>query len=57
MALKWYQEGRIDKIISYYLQDVGMTRNLFFFGLEHGHLLFKNKAGSVVRCQVDFLGN
>jgi hypothetical protein len=29
-----------------------MTRNLFLFGLKHGHLLFKNKAGSVVRCPV-----
>jgi len=57
MALKWYREGRIDKIISYCRQDVEMTRSLYLFGLEHGHLLFKNKAGSVVRCQVDFLGN
>ncbi len=56
MALKWYREGRIDKIISYCRQDVEMTRSLFLFGLEHGHLLFKNKAGSVVRCPVDFLG-
>lgn len=56
MALKWYQEGRIDKIISYCRQDVEMTRSLFLFGLENGYLLFKNKAGSVVRCPVDFLG-
>jgi len=55
MALKWYQEGRIDKIISYCRQDVEMTRSLFHFGMEHGYLLFKNKAGSVVRCPVDFL--
>lgn len=55
MALKWYREGRIDKIIDYCRQDVEVTRDLFLFGLENGYLLFKNKAGSVVRCPVDFL--
>jgi DEAD/DEAH box helicase domain-containing protein len=54
MALKWYQEGRIDKIIAYCRQDVEVTRDLYLFGLEHGFLLFKNKAGSLVRCPVDF---
>jgi DEAD/DEAH box helicase domain-containing protein len=54
MALKWYREGRIDKIIAYCRQDVEVTRNLFIFGLENGYLLFKNKAGSLVRCPVDF---
>lgn len=57
MALKWYREGRIDKIIAYCRQDVEVTRNLFLFGLENGYLLFKNKAGSIVRCPVDFLTN
>jgi DEAD/DEAH box helicase domain-containing protein len=55
MALKWYREGRIDKIIDYCRQDVEVTRNLFLFGLEHRYLLFKNKAGGVVRCPVEFL--
>ncbi len=54
MALKWYREGRIDKIIDYCRQDVEVTRELFCFGLEKGYLLFKNKAGSLVRCPVDF---
>lgn len=55
MALKWYKEGRIDKIIDYCRQDVEVTRELFHFGLENGYLLFQNKAGSLVRCPVDFL--
>lgn len=54
MALKWYREGRIDKIIDYCRQDVEVTRELFRFGLENGYLLFQNKAGSLVRCPVDF---
>ncbi len=55
MALQWYKEGRIDKIIEYCRKDVGITRDLFVFGVENGYLLFKNKAGSVVRCPVSFL--
>lgn len=48
-ALKWYKEGKIKKIVSYCKKDVEITRNLLLFGLENGFLLFKNKAGSIVR--------
>lgn len=53
-ALQWFKEGKIDEIISYCRQDVRITRDLFLFGLENRYLLFKNKAGSVVRLPVDF---
>jgi len=53
-ALKWFKEGRIDEIISYCRQDVKITRDIFLFGLENRFLLFKNKAGSIVRLPVDF---
>jgi len=53
-ALKWYKEGRLDLIIDYCRQDVEITRELFLYGLENGYLLFKNKAGSKVRCPVAF---
>lgn len=49
-ALKWYKEGRIDKIIRYCRQDVEITRDLFLFALKNEHLLFRNKAGDMVRC-------
>ena len=55
MALQWYKEGRIDKIIEYCSKDVEITRDLFLFGARKGYLLFKNKAGNAVRCPVDFL--
>lgn len=50
LALQWYKEGRIDKIISYCQQDVEMTRDLFLYALQHKYLLFQNKAGQIVRC-------
>jgi DEAD/DEAH box helicase domain-containing protein len=53
-ALKWYKEGKIQEIADYCRQDVKITRDLFLFGLKNRYLLFKNKAGSVVRLPVDF---
>ncbi|MBW2466073.1 MAG: DEAD/DEAH box helicase [Deltaproteobacteria bacterium] len=53
-ALQWYKEGKIDEIINYCSQDVKITRDLFLFGLKNRYLLFRNKAGSVVRLPVDF---
>ncbi|WP_245695085.1 DEAD/DEAH box helicase [Desulforhopalus singaporensis] len=48
-ALRWYKQGKIDQIVHYCKKDVEITKNLFLFGLEHGHFLFANKAGHQVR--------
>jgi DEAD/DEAH box helicase domain-containing protein len=53
-ALQWFKEGRMEEIISYCRQDVIITRDIFLFGLKNRYLLFKNKAGSIVRLPVDF---
>ncbi len=54
MALKWYKEGRIDKIITYCRKDVEITRDLLLFAVKNGYLLFQNKAGKTVRCPLGF---
>ncbi|MFV0437712.1 MAG: DEAD/DEAH box helicase [Desulfopila sp.] len=48
-ALRWYKEGRVDLIQKYCRKDVEITRDLFYFALDNGYLLFANKAGRVVR--------
>jgi DEAD/DEAH box helicase domain-containing protein len=53
-ALQWYKEGRMEEITNYCRQDVQITRDIFLFGLENRYLLFKNKAGAIVRLPVDF---
>ena len=53
-ALRWYKQGRIDKIIDYCRMDVEITKDLYLFGKEHDYLLFQNKAGMLVRCPTDF---
>jgi DEAD/DEAH box helicase domain-containing protein len=53
-AIAWWKEGRIDDIIAYCRQDVAVTRDLFLFGLHHGHLIFRNKAEKTVRVPVNW---
>ncbi len=53
-ALEWWQQGRLDDITKYCRKDVDITRRLYLHGLEHGFLLFSNKAGAPVRVPVDF---
>ncbi|MBF0525688.1 MAG: DUF1998 domain-containing protein, partial [Deltaproteobacteria bacterium] len=51
-SVTWFKQGLIDKVIDYCREDVRITRDLFLFGLEHGHVLFKNKQGRQVRIPV-----
>jgi DEAD/DEAH box helicase domain-containing protein len=48
-ALAWYKEGRIDLIQHYCKKDVEITRDILFYALEQGFLLFANKANQMVR--------
>jgi DEAD/DEAH box helicase domain-containing protein len=52
MALEWWTQGKMEKIIEYCTQDVRVTRDLYRFGCENHYLLFKNKAGHQVRVPV-----
>jgi DEAD/DEAH box helicase domain-containing protein len=53
-ALRWWKQGKIDKIIDYCRQDVALTRDLYLFGRDNGYVLFKNKAGKKVRLPVNW---
>ena len=53
MALKWWKQGKMDKIIEYCKQDVKVTRDLYLYGKENQFLVFKNKAGNQVRVPVN----
>jgi DEAD/DEAH box helicase domain-containing protein len=53
-ALTWWKQGRIADIIAYCRQDVAVTRDLYLFGLRHGHLIFRNKAEKTVRLPVNW---
>lgn len=54
MALQWWQQGEVDKIIQYCTQDVRVTRDLYRFGRDKRFLIFRNKAGHLVRVPVSW---
>lgn len=41
-AVRWWREGEITKIKKYCEQDVKVTKKIFDYALEHGHVLFKD---------------
>lgn len=53
-AIQYYQNGQLDKLAKYCLQDVAITRNLYDYGLQKGHVKFRNKWNRLITCEVDF---
>ncbi len=41
-AVRWWREGKIDQIKKYCEQDVRVTKKVFDYALENGHVLFKD---------------
>ncbi len=41
-AVRWYQEGKWKELEEYCTQDVRLTRDLYHYGREQGHLLFES---------------
>jgi DEAD/DEAH box helicase domain-containing protein len=54
LALQWWKQGKLDRIIKYCTQDVAVTRGLYRYGRDNGYLLFTNKARQTVRLPVDW---
>ena len=56
-ALRWWKEGRIREIVDYCRDDVRLTRDLYLYGIRQGYLLFRDKAGEVLRVPVEWEGS
>ena len=41
-AVRWWREGKIKEIMKYCEQDVKVTKKVFDYAMEHGHVLFKD---------------
>ena len=52
-ALRWWREGRMDQIIDYCRDDVRITRDLYHYALENGHLLYTDRQGVKFRVPLD----
>ncbi|HYF29424.1 MAG TPA: ribonuclease H-like domain-containing protein [Candidatus Paceibacterota bacterium] len=41
-AVEWWQQGLVEKVKEYCIQDVRVTRGLYDYALEHGKLRYKD---------------
>lgn len=53
-AVRWFKEGRLDKVIEHCRRDVELTRDLFQYGLEKGYLLYEDKERGLMRLAVEW---
>jgi DEAD/DEAH box helicase domain-containing protein len=42
-AVEWFRQGEMEKLTDYCRHDVAATRDLFLYGLENGHLVYRKK--------------
>lgn len=52
-AVKWWNEGKIDKIIKYCEEDVFITHDVFKFALENGFVKLKDFRGETIEIRLD----
>ncbi len=55
-AVRWWKEGKVDKIMDYCQEDVALTLGLYLHGRDNEHILFYNKAKKLVQLAVDWPG-
>ncbi len=54
-AVEWFRQGEMEKLTEYCRDDVKATRDLFQYGLQNGHIVYKKKGvDSRLRLLVDW---
>ena len=48
-AVRWFRQGEWDNLIKYCTEDVAITRELFYHGLEKGYLVYSDRGGTMLR--------
>jgi DEAD/DEAH box helicase domain-containing protein len=51
-SVKWFREGELDKVAEYCKADVDITRRIYEFGCDNGHIFYKSKLGSKLKVDV-----
>jgi DEAD/DEAH box helicase domain-containing protein len=42
-AVEWFRQGEMEKLTDYCRNDVAITKDLFYYGLEKNHLVYREK--------------
>ena len=51
-SVEWFRAGELDKVAEYCKADVDITRRVYEFGRDHGHVFYKSKLGSKLKVDV-----
>jgi DEAD/DEAH box helicase domain-containing protein len=51
-SVEWFRAGELDKVAEYCKADVDITRRVYEFGRDHGHIFYKSKLGSKLNVDV-----
>jgi len=52
-AIRWWKEGKIDKIIKYCVEDVHITKDIYDYALKNNKLLYKENGGVAQEIKLD----
>ena len=53
-AIEFFRRGEIDKLRSYCLQDVKVTKEVYEYGLKNGNVKFRDRMGQYVSVPANF---
>ena len=51
-SVGWFRVGELDKVAEYCKADVDITRRVYEFGRDNGHIFYKSKLGSKLKVDV-----
>jgi len=51
-SVVWFRAGDLDKVAEYCKADVDITRRVYEFGRDNGHIFYKSKLGSKLKVEV-----
>jgi DEAD/DEAH box helicase domain-containing protein len=51
-SVEWFRAGELDKVAEYCKVDVDITRRIYEFGRDNGHIFYKSKLGSKLKVNV-----
>ena len=51
-SVEWFRAGELDKVAEYCKADVDITRRVYEFGRDNGHIFYRSKLGSRLKVDV-----
>ena len=51
-SVEWFRAGELDKVAEYCKADVEITRRIYEFGRDHGHIFYRSKLGSKLKVEI-----